>query len=140
MKSLKTIFLIILVIIFISEIVVDFVALSSFCEPEPHNDPEASYYGEGLVLFFFLFFIYPLLIILSSTILCLSCRENSPIVKIVNFVIIFLVRGFIISKLYNNYNNKTVTFAIVRIILNFIFMITSISYQIILKINLSLPN
>ena len=140
MKSVKAIFLIILIIIFISEIVVDFFALSPFCEPEPHDDPEASYFGEGLVVLVFLFFFYPILIILSSTILCLSCWENAPIIKIVVSVIICCIRGFIISRFINDYNKKTVTFTIILEILNFVFMITSITYQIIIKTNLNLPS
>lgn len=139
MKCVKTLFLIILIIIFISEIIIDFVALSTFCEPKPHSNPEHSYFGEGFIALAFLFFLYPILIISESIILCLSCFENSPIIKIFVSIIICCIRGFIISKFTNDYNNKTVTFAIVLVILNFSFMIISISYQIIIKINLKIP-
>ena len=76
MKSIKTTFLTILVIIFISEIVVDFAALKTFTEPKPHDDPDASYFGEGLAGFIILIFFYPILIILESIILCLPCHQD----------------------------------------------------------------
>ena len=138
MKSLKTIFLIILVIIFISEIVVDFIALPTFSKKKPHAEDEDYYFGEGLKVFAFLFFYYPILIILSSIILWLSCYEDYPIIKIVASIIMCFIRGFIITRFINDYNNKTEIFTIVLLIFNCIFMITSISYQIIIKINLKL--
>ena len=138
MKSLKTIFLIILVIIFISEIVVDFIALPTFSKKKPHAEDEDYYFGEGLKVFAFLFFYYPILIILSSIILWLSCYEDYPIIKIVASIIMCFIRGYIISRFINDYNDKTEIFTIVLLIFNCIFMITSISYQIIIKINLKL--
>ena len=139
MKPIKAIFIIILMIIFISEIVVDFVGLSTFCEPKTHHDPEASYFGEGLIILAFIFLYYPILIILSSMVICLSSFDKLPVVKIFVSVIICSIRGFIISRFINDYNKKTETFAIVLIILDCLLMIASISYQIIIKINLNLP-
>ena len=130
MKDLKAIYCAIMVLIFLSEIVLEFVSLSMFGESEHEDKPE---YHEGLVVIFYVFFIYPILIILSSFILCLFCLDNCFIGKIVISVIICIGRGLIMITIFNEGKSRLTIMGIILEILNLSFMITSISYQIHIK-------
>lgn len=128
---MKTKFLIIMIIIFIAELVVEGVAFPNTSDPNNSKDDGGSNFGEGLLAVFLLFFIYPVLIILSSMILCLSCNMNNPKGKIVVCIILCILKGLAIIVLLSY--NKLVIFGIILEILNLIFLITSIIYQSYIK-------
>ena len=134
MKNLKAIYCAIMVLIFLSEIVLEFVSLSMFGESEHEDKPGShSHWGEGLIVVIYVFFIYPILIILSSFILCLFCIDNCFIGKIVISVIICIGRGLIMITIFNEGKSRLTIIGIILEILNLSFMITSISYQIHIK-------
>ena len=132
MKDLKAIYCSILVVIFLLEIVLEFVCVSLFGESKEHDDMH-SYFGEGLIGVIYVIMIYPFLIILSSYILCLFFYDYCPNTKIVLSVIICIGRGFIMLIFFNEGKGRLRNIGIILEILNLSFMITSISYQIQIK-------
>ena len=137
MKDLKIKYCTIMIIMFLSEIVLELIALSILSKDiEKKYDDEGSNFGEGLIIAFLLFIIYPALIILSSIILCCSCQNNCPTAKIIIFAILCTIRGLIMLTFFNEDCSSIKIFGIVLEILNFFYMITSISYQVNIQHNL----
>ena len=133
-KCFKAIFLTILIIIFISEIAVYFISFSIIGKPPEHSNPEHSYFGEGLEAALLLIIVFPLLIILSSFILCFNCFRGFPIMKIVIIIILGALIGFIATVFFDTDRENANIIAILLESLNFLYIIVSVSYQITIKI------
>ena len=123
-----------MIIIFISEIALYIIAFPIISKTPEHSNPKHSYFGEGLEAVFLLIIIFPVLIILSSIILCFSCVRGFPIIKIVIIIILCLFRGFIAIPFFNSDRKHAKTIGIVLESLNLLYMIASVSYQITIKI------
>ena len=130
---MKDVNLIIMIIIFISELILEFIALPILGEDRGEYDHDGSNFGAGLAAVFFLYVIIPPLTLLSLIILCCSCHNSCPATKIVIFIILCIIRGLIMITFFNEDIQTVKIFGIVLEILNFIFMFTSISYQIKIK-------
>ena len=134
MKDKKSSFLTSMIVIFISDMVVEFIALSALDEPSKRSS-EGSNFGEGFEILLYLFIVLPALILFSSLILCMSCQYNNPDSKICGSIFLCLIRGLIMISFLSK--KKAVIYGITLEILNLILMIISISYQIVIKINMS---
>ena len=129
--GLEIIFYIIIFFFFISELVVDFITIRMIAD---HEGVDEYYAGYGLEAFLYSIFVLPFLIIFSSIILCfLKCIQTYPSVKIIVSVALCIIRGLILITFFLDGRKSVTICAIVLEILNFFYMIASVSYQIIIK-------
>ena len=112
-----------------------------FFEDESHNNNKDYYEGENygalIVTVFVLFLLYLGLISFPLTILCFSSKQNHhPLFMIFIIICFFFCNGFLQFPFIFTINSDSKIIGILLEILNFFFMITSVSYQIIVKKNL----
>ena len=131
MIKMKIIYFIIMSIIFISELVLYYIAIPMFDKDNPFNKDyehgETGMYTPG-----FLLAIYPLLIMFSSSILCLSCGEKIPIFRIIFIILLCIGKGLLTITFFNDDFKSVTPIGITLEILNFFYMVTSVTYHIIL--------
>ena len=116
-KYFKIIFCIIMTIIFIAEITLEITALPSI------RKAQKAIYS---------IFIYPPLILFSLGILIISVFGKNSLPKIIGFFVLCFIRGLIIIKFLREDSKKVKKIGIVLEILNYLFMMTSITYQMII--------
>ena len=127
---LKIIFCPIMVILIIADIAIQMIASPKLDEEDPYDD-SANNGGIGR------FFQFLGLVSLELIIVCCSYCDTIPIIKIVIFILFSFFRWLLID---NNFFDEKVTdfYGIMLEIINFVFLATAISYQIIIKIKLKL--
>ena len=132
LNNLKCTHLFIMFIIFIIEIVLEFITIPIVDEEEEKNhDSRGSNFGEGLYTVVLIVCIFPILTILSSIILCLSCQPKNPNAKITISIVLCIIRALIMISII--VEDELVIIGIVLEILNFTFMINSVCYQVKLR-------
>ena len=127
MNNLKKKFFTLLIFIFIEEIVLIFCTFIILNETI-YSHSRDSNYGEGFEIIEFVLFVYPILIIFSSIILCCSCNNNNPDTKITVSIIFSILKGVLMIFIFAA-DKRLIIFGVVLEIFNLSFMITSICYQ-----------
>ena len=153
LKVLRGICLIVLGLLILIEIILEISSFSDYDEETSHivwteEEKEHDDTGDFTLLSYFFLTLFSNAI--SMSILCSTCFDKNPIIKIIVFAILLAIKEILVTKIKNccDYNikrhidcedvfNDKINGVIVT---NVIFGLIAISYQVSLKIVAKIPN
>ena len=153
MKVLKSIFLCLMGILILIEIILEISSFSDYSEETGRivwTEEEKEHDDTGDFTWLSYFFLTLFSNAISMSILCSTCFDKNPIIKIFVFAILLAIKEILVTKIKNccDYNikrhidcedvfNDKINGVIVT---NVIFGLIAISYQVSLKIVAKIPN